>query len=316
EERSSTITLWQFIKDNKLQIQTVFLVLMALITFNYIFDGYLLIRGLLPSDLIWRIFFVSFTNLDLGRFDNLNDFTIINPLLFLSGLAVIGPVSYYLIHKATPDYPIHEIGKSLVRGIVGVIFSILIGLLYFIIMGFVLLLLGPFVVYPDLGIFIAALVLILFILGILFEFLCVQRVWAYLILCGLTPGWSLRQRIAWIVKTGSKGQDKFIVVILLHIIIQSILFILSQPIPTETSPGLSSISSESTLVAMDPIVFLVLSAIEVGFFLLLTIFQLVQFKNQSNPIISENPKMTYIPDLDVKQNDSSIKSVINSENEQ
>ncbi|MFX0170497.1 MAG: ABC transporter permease [Candidatus Hodarchaeota archaeon] len=318
EERFPTITLWQFIKDNKLQIQTVFLVLMVLITFNYIFDGYILIRGLLPSDLIWRISVTLLINLDSSRFINFNHFIIINPLLFFTGLAVIGPVSYYLIHKTSPDYPIHEIGRSLFRGIGGVIFNLLTVLLYLISIGFVLLLLGPFAARPDLVIFITALVSILFILGILIEFLFVQRVWAYLILCGLTPGWPFRQRIAWIMKTGSKGQDKFIVVLLLHLLIQTILFILSQQIPTDTYtyPELSSISSESTLVAIDPIVFLVLSTIEVGFFLLLTIFQLVQFKNQSHLIMSKNPEMTHIPDLDVKLNDSNVKSVINSENEQ
>ncbi|MFX0211937.1 MAG: ABC transporter permease, partial [Candidatus Hodarchaeota archaeon] len=300
EESPPTITTWQFIKDHKLQIQTAFLIIMALITFNYIFDGYILIRGLLPSDFIWRTFFAL--SLGVGPDVELDvHFLNINPLLFFAGLATVGPISYYLTHKTSPDNPIHELGRSLVLGIIGVIICLLIGLSYTIIIAFISQLLTPFLVRPDFSIVIPVLAMCFFVIGIGIVFLIIQRVWAYIIICGLSPGWSFWQRFSWIMKTGSKGQDKFIGILLVHILIQTILFILSQPLPTEPIP---EISYEPALAAVDPIAFLVLSAFEVGVFLLLIIFQLVQFKSQSYAIISTTTKKAQTYDLKLKHGDS------------
>jgi hypothetical protein len=269
KKQYSTITTWQFIKDHKLQIQTVFLVIMAMATFNYIIDGYIFIRGLMPLDFIWRIVIRQF------QFGNFGDFfVLINPLLFYTGLAAIGPVSYYLINETTPSNLIKEIFISLISGIIAILVCFLMILIQYILFVFVTLPILPLLsdTSPDYSNSSVVLVLaaIFFLAGIGIELILFQRLWNYLIIRGLSPGRSFRQRLNWTIRTGSKGQIIFIGFLLFHIFIQSVLFILTQP----TYPF------DPQSIAVDPLIFLLLTSFEVGFFLFFIIYQLVQLINQ------------------------------------
>jgi len=268
KKQYSTITTWQFIKDHKLQIQTVFLIIMAIVTFNYIIDGYIFIRGLMPLDFIWRIVIRQF-QIEFGDF-----FVLINPLLFYTGLAAIGPVSYYLINETTPSNLIKEIFISLISGIIAILVCFLMIIIQYFIFLFVTLPIIPLLndSYPDYSNISVVLVLaaIFFLAGIGIELILFQRLWNYLIIRGLSPGRSFRQRLNWTIRTGSKGQIIFIGLLLFHIFIQSILFILIQP----TYPF------DPQSIAVDPLIFLLLTSFEVGFFLFFIIYQLVQLINQ------------------------------------
>ncbi|MFX0182920.1 MAG: ABC transporter permease [Candidatus Hodarchaeota archaeon] len=277
----SKITTWQFIKDHKLQIQTVFLVIMAIVTFNYIIDGYIFIRGLLPSDFIWRIVMRQF---QIGNFGDF--FDLINPLLLYTGLAAIGPISYYLINGTTPSNLIKEMFISLISGFIVILVCFLMIFIQLLIFLFITLPIIPLLSnsYPDYSNISVVLVLaaIFFLVGIGIELILFQRLWNYLIIRGLSPGRSFRQRLNWTIRTGSKGQIIFIGLLLFHIFFQSVLFILTQP----------SYPFDPKSVAVDPLIFLVLTSFEVGSYLFLIIYQIVQLMNQRHLFTTKTASTT------------------------
>ncbi|MFX0087161.1 MAG: ABC transporter permease, partial [Candidatus Hodarchaeota archaeon] len=95
---TESITLWQFIKTRKFEIQTIFLLLMAIVTFNYIFDSKIVIRGLNPFDTLWRSILIL-PGILVNAFEDfpIDSFLLLNPLLFLVGLGGISPLVYFLI---------------------------------------------------------------------------------------------------------------------------------------------------------------------------------------------------------------------------
>ena len=91
------------------------------------------------------------------------------------------------------------------------------------------------------------------------------------------PNGSFKQKLTWVKNGGSKGQIKFIGFILIHIIIQNLLFIASQPF----SENFFLTYDLTHLPPVEPLVFLALATFEIGFFILLLIYQIFQFQNYS-----------------------------------
>ncbi|MHA2096938.1 MAG: ABC transporter permease, partial [Candidatus Hodarchaeales archaeon] len=127
EQRKMTRGLSQsgilrFIKNNTLPIQTIFLLLMAIITFNYILDESVIIRGLNLFDTVIRSFISFFFSGILEDISLGATFLGFNPFLAIVGCAMITPIAHYLTHKRTPDSIISSILGSLFWAIVGLIF--------------------------------------------------------------------------------------------------------------------------------------------------------------------------------------------------
>ncbi|MFW9906266.1 MAG: ABC transporter permease [Candidatus Thorarchaeota archaeon] len=263
-------SLVDFIREKKLKIQTIFLILLSIITINYILDANIIIRGLIPSDIIWRQLLYG-----LDPYYSYDYFFLINPLLFFVGLAALGPISYYLYNEELPANLIKNIVVSLIFGLICTILCYLLIMLLFIITAviFLQLLIGVDLELAPGATFIlgAILNISIFIMGLLIF----QRIWAFLILRGVNPYIHFSDQIRWSRKTAARGQFGFILLIFLHIFLQALLYLATiQPVEEFRSPPRS--------VSSDPILFLVLSGFEVGFFLFLIVYQLTQFRKQKN----------------------------------
>ncbi|MHA1444876.1 MAG: ABC transporter permease, partial [Candidatus Hodarchaeales archaeon] len=116
ERFAKSIGVISFIRRNALQVQTVFLILMAIITFNYIFDEKIIIQGLIPFDFLLRSF-ISITLPGVG-YGYYGSFVAYNPLLFIIGVAAIIPITNYLIYKENSDSMPWNFIQSLFLGIV------------------------------------------------------------------------------------------------------------------------------------------------------------------------------------------------------
>jgi len=112
------------------------------------------------------------------------------------------------------------------------------------------------------------------------QFLIIQRIWAFLILQGSNPDLSLKNKLIWTKRTASKGQLGFVILLLFHISIQAILFLLTLPPHADYYPP-------SGAFTLDPLLFLIITGFEVGFFLLLIIYQLIQFSKQDHLFLDD-----------------------------
>ncbi|MFX1539119.1 MAG: hypothetical protein ACFFDI_33505, partial [Promethearchaeota archaeon] len=251
---------WEFPKINTIQILTVFLIIFALITLNYALDPYFIIRGLIPSDILLR-FFSMMTSGILYSYEY--SFLLINPFLFCTGLAAIGPVSYFISHKKLPNNIIHLTIRSLIFGLTGIIICFSISFLLFLVSAqFSFIILEESYFYGS----DSLIKIISVVLTILLQLAIFQKVWVFLILQGSNPDLLLKNKLKWTREMASKGQLGFIFLLLVHVFVQVILFISSKQ------------HQEISLGTFPPIItFLILSGYEIGFFLLLIIYQLIQF---------------------------------------
>ncbi|MFX0123803.1 MAG: ABC transporter permease, partial [Candidatus Hodarchaeota archaeon] len=206
----TSTTVGQFLRDHNVPVLTVFLLLLVFVTLNYIFDVHIIIRGLNPADIIWRL-----NGLLANRilfFDEESTFFFINPLLLVVGLAAIGPISHYLTHGVLPHNPVRAVTRSMVFGVLGLLVcSVVIFVLYLTFILVLLLLLEE--AYYS-AYFISNVMFLT--ITILFQLFCFQRVWAFLIFQGANPNLSFKQRLSLTRKIASKGQLGFILLLLLH----------------------------------------------------------------------------------------------------
>ncbi|MFX1283028.1 MAG: ABC transporter permease [Promethearchaeota archaeon] len=269
---SISVTLWEFVRDRSHQLKVVFLSLMVILTFNYVVDEFLLMWGLIPFDLI-LYFLVAL--LEKGNFngDYANPLVLINPFFYIVSLTMIGPISYYLIHKSLPR---NLIKKVLLSGFWGIVGNTICFILFIIQILFTWIFLIPLLEQFNID---STFNVCLYILIISVEIILFQQVWGFLILRGLNTHHSLKQDIFWRRENGLKGQGVFFGLILMHSIIQIILFTLSSVSVNILENRLSYnylflpfIQPE--LFQVHPVVFLILGSFEVGFFLLLIIYQI------------------------------------------
>ncbi|MFX0013830.1 MAG: ABC transporter permease [Promethearchaeota archaeon] len=287
-------SLWRFLNNHRLRIQIIFIILLVIVSMITLLDSYVIIRGLLPFDFIWRLFFSFMPFQDTFSEYYPITFLFINPIFLMVGLTAVSPISYYLVHESPRANPIVFFAKSFFLGIVGVITLIitpfLISIFLILIIAPLLLFLGGISFQNISGEIIFYFTLTIVTLGL--ELVLFQRLWVILVFHGLGFELDFSQKIFWLEKIISRGQIKFFGLIFLQIIIQFILFLFSQSIPTailaeESVQFPFSIPFLFSLFPVNPVVFIVLATFEIGFFLLLIIYQIVQSQNHINQIYPE-----------------------------
>ncbi|MFX1506455.1 MAG: FtsX-like permease family protein [Promethearchaeota archaeon] len=284
-------SLWLFIKNHKRRIQMLFLVLMGVIAVVSLLESYVIIRGLIPFEFIWRLFFSFVPMRELFGEYYPEAFLFINPFLFIIGLSIISPIAHYLVHETPRINPLTYFLKSLLLGIVGIIACIiapfLISILLILVIGPLLLFLGGISYQNINGEFIFSFIFTSTIVGL--ELLLFQRLWAILVFYGMSSELDQGQRFFWLEKIISKGQFKFFGLLIIHAIIQFLLFLFSQSFPEtllveESTYFPFNIPFLFSLFPIHPVVFVVLTSFEIAFFLLLIIYQIVQSQNHINLI--------------------------------
>jgi hypothetical protein len=266
---------FRYLKSNRVKIQKIFLVVILIMVFNYIFDSHLIIKGLIPSDFIIPVLSAPPIYIEVGF--NETSF-LINPILFIVGLASISPISCYLSSNAQIKNLIGKSGSSLILGLILLIILILSWvLIYIVIYLFIFLLMTnlnseSYPYYDPIGFWMSSLMLLIF--GI--EMLFFQRIWALLVYRGLNPDDSLRHQISLIRKKASRGQFGFIALLFIHEIFQGILNMIFRP-PVLFLNEEYGFIERILFPPLHPISFLVLISFEIGFFILLIIYQFVQF---------------------------------------
>ena len=113
---------------------------------------------------------------------------------------------------------------------------------------------------------------------ILLFFFLYQRVWSFMIIRGMEPYASFSERIKISRYIGSKGFAGFVFLLLTHILIQILLTSMFSPVPFEFEPGVGYNGLVLVSTAIGPLEFLLFSLYEVGFFLILIIYQINQVK--------------------------------------
>ncbi|MHA2244156.1 MAG: FtsX-like permease family protein [Candidatus Hodarchaeales archaeon] len=271
---SGSTTVREILQNNIIQVLSVFLILLTFITLYYILDPYIIIRGLMPSDILLR-FFSIMTSGVLYRYEY--SFLLINPFLFCIGLAAIGPVSYYFTHGNFPNNLVKVTIRSFLFGLMGIIICFSISFLLFLICAqfFLIIIEEPYFYGSD-----SIIKSISVVLTILLQLIVFQRTWAFLILQGSNPDLLLKYKLKWTRKMASKGQLGFLLLLLSHILIQAILFIIIQQ-PQGEFFSFRTFSFDFT--------FLIISGYEIGFFLLIIIYQLIQLSRFTGGLSKESP---------------------------
>ncbi len=280
-----SISLIHFLKEHKPQILRIFFALIGINLLIVFIENDAIIRGMIPFDYIWRLFF---SILPIGTFypDFYADtFLFINPILLLISLTAIDPITYYFVNRTPPSKLFRRLTKSLLWGLCGVIICILTP---FFVLSLLIIIIIPiqwiFVnssTFSFTGAIIFSITLSLAIIGL--EMLVFQRIWAYLVFRGISPELTFFQRITWLNKMGSKSQFKFVGLLVIHIFLQSFLFFVSQlPLLTKDIDlhDTFNILPFFEILFSNPLMFLILASFETGFFLLLIIFQLNRFINE------------------------------------
>ncbi|MFX1516717.1 MAG: FtsX-like permease family protein [Promethearchaeota archaeon] len=253
EDVLKPISGWAFLKNNKSQFLMAFLVFFVIISLNLALDPYLIIRGLLPSDFLLRMFSIMTSGI-LYRYEPA--YLSINPFFCCVSVASIGPVSHYFTQRKLPDNLVKASIRSLIFGLIGIIICFSISFLLFLgfSLFFFILVEEPYFYGSN-----SIMKFLSFVITISLQLIVFQKIWALLILQGTKPELLYKSKFKLIRDMTSKGQFGFVILLLMHILIQAYLFIL-------TSQG----NLRSLLI-------LISYGYEIGFFLVLIIYQLIQF---------------------------------------
>ncbi|MHA2052544.1 MAG: FtsX-like permease family protein [Candidatus Hodarchaeales archaeon] len=268
----------QFIKGNMIYVQTVFLILMAIVTFNYIFDESIIIRGLISFDYISRLL-LSVIILPYDEIE-FNPLFLVNPFLLIVGISLIIPFSHYLTRREMPRSLVRSMLHSSVVSIVGTV-VLLLFLGFLIVIATILFIpiqehLNRTLGYDNLGPILFVFLAFLIIAGI--WLLLYQRFWCFMVTRGIESDLSLRGHIRLIRKYGSFGAIGFIFLLLLHSFFQVVLFYFIGPFPANVWDSYLVLPSQNHTPVLEPIKFLIYSVYEVGYFMLLVIYQIAQYK--------------------------------------
>jgi hypothetical protein len=275
-----------FIKQHTLKMQTVLLLLLAIFTINYILDDTLIIRGLiLPYILIEGIGLSPYIFIDEGF---IPPFVAINPILFFGGLTAVIPICGYFAGHINARSLLRSAGGSLLWGIFSFILLMislsvcLIGLgLLFIPINEAITSRG-FLIWEFSYLFTTFFLVIYLTLGILI-ILLFQRMWVFLIIRGTNPQLKLSEQMGITRKNGGKGFGGFLFIVLLYLLLQYPLTFIVGPIPIPEFTGLPMVYPEGLGFVMNPWQFLIHSLYEIGFYLLIIVYQIVQLQKIKLP---------------------------------
>jgi hypothetical protein len=256
---------------------------MVVCVFNYILDSHMLNRGLIPFDLIIPTISDPISIFTPFYYQSNSNILLINlnPFLFFIGLAVISPISTYLSDQNKRNLQLTKILlKSLFEGFLAIILIYIIGFLIIIsLLLFSLFILSSFYYESYFPNYIFFSILDLLIFGIML--LLFQRTWVFLVIRGLKSELTFKDTLSLARKTAFEGQLGFLTLIIIHGLIQIIVTLFFRPIMYNPYGRRSFISS------LHPISFLALMSFEIGFFLILIIYQHIQLKKQ---LIDSLPK--------------------------
>jgi ABC-type lipoprotein release transport system permease subunit len=303
---SESITIWQFIKTRKFEIQTIFLLMMAIVTFNYIFDPKIIIRGLNPLDTLWRSLLIipliisGFLTGPL-EYIQIDSFMLLNPLLFLVGLGTISPLAYFLINGFRSETTIKDIISGIITGIIALIICLLFLIIQIICINILFNLIIPLQenYWSDLAPMVLSAILFLLFLGC--GLLFYQRVWYFLVLQGLKINLSFRKRLSLTNAYASKSQVRFIGLIMLHVLLQIVLTMYTNP-SVETFPERFpdfAFSFYPPLYDVNPLAFLILTIFEVGSYLVFVIYPIVQLTNHKQVIRENNYQLSFLESTEI-----------------
>ncbi|MFX0016195.1 MAG: ABC transporter permease [Promethearchaeota archaeon] len=279
-----SVKLREFLSENLSQLQVAFLFLLGISSCMFIFNNVINILGLVPFDLL---LFITFLFLNI---ESLNGVLLAqNPLILVIGLASIGPISYLIVHNSFPSNFAKELIKSVAWGLI----SCFILLCSFIAMiGFNILLLdllrvehlvvelGQRVDWLEsnlLANFIRGFVVSSFLIIILLELLIFQRIWAFIVIRGFTM-LSLKQKIIWVKNKGGTGQFRIIGISIGYVILQAFFIIISSEI-TNISRDPYILHQHPALTLLYPLMFTLITIIEICIFLLFISIQIINYKN-------------------------------------
>ena len=280
---SSSVPLWQFIKDHSIQFRVTFVIIMSIITLNYILDGFMIPQGLIPFDWLSRIYLSILPDKVIFEDYFISLYYFINPSLFIVGLAVTGPIAHYFVHKTIPTHLTSLCLRGIIWGFIGCILCLIIPFL--LLAGFIVLL-APFplllitISYEN-SLFNLQIILSLLFFGI--ELYLFQRLWVFLVFEGISSGIPIDQKLSWMTRVSAQGRFKFIGLLVLHSMIQVILTLLFKPFlePLKNETHIPFLSPFSQL-PINPIIFLILASFEVIFFLILILYEVLQLQQQAS----------------------------------
>ena len=253
---------------------------MAAITLNYIFDDKLIMQGLIPFDVFIRLFF-PFTNPYIE--DNYyNRFLTFNPFLIIVGLAAIIPISHYLNNQEFSISSLRKPIQSLFWGITGsiILFLTILPFMTIFIQSFISLLMAasnnPEVFYSS---YTFTFFTTLYSIFVYFVSLYLYSMfWSFLIIRGARDDLGFSDQFRLLRRMSSRGIIGFSVWLLIHFFLQLILYITFISVPSSFERMFVPPPDLLAGISLGPIEFLVLAIFEVGFFLFLIIYQLVQLE--------------------------------------
>jgi ABC-type lipoprotein release transport system permease subunit len=297
--------VFSFIRGNKIEVQTVFLILMAIITFNYIFDESLIIRGLVSFDIFFPGVIEVFTSFIPPETPLDNNFLHLNPLLVFTGLATILPISHYLTKRKDTSSLFIFLIEGLIYGIGGTILLIIsvVGTIAFFIIFYIILYNPLLQQIEEYGFSLSSLISesipfisIAFVVILFVFFFVYHRIWNFIVFRGMDPNASFGETIRNIRTSSSSEFVKFTFLILLHAFLQNPLMKILSSTPTSYDPSSSSMNPfdllQSTTV-INPLQFLILAIYEVSFFLILIIFQIQQIRKRNLAYSRESVQPSY-----------------------
>ena len=267
-----------FIRARKIKILNIFLGGMFLVGLNCIYEGRMTTNGLILSELLIR-FFISFS-----YFGSFFEMPFLNPLVFIIGLVMMTPISSYLSNNHQGWTLLIRTLVSFLIGIISIAIIILswiiINIAFYIFLWILILAIYGVPIYyiADSSTLFFTQYIFIFVIEMLFF----QRIWALLLYRGFSDEKSLRSHIAWIRKNGSRGQLGFILLVLLHQIMKGILINLFIPPIHLGSEYFHYLEPVNYLPPLQPVSFIILMSFEIGFLLVLVIYQLMQFYKEEN----------------------------------
>ncbi|MFX0086338.1 MAG: hypothetical protein ACFFAU_11700, partial [Candidatus Hodarchaeota archaeon] len=220
-----------------------------------------------------------------------------NPLLFLVGLGGISPLVYFLIVGFRSESTVKDIVSGIITGIIALIICLLFLFIQIVCIGIFFILINPlqdaYWSFYALNILSLFLFFIFMSCGLLFY----QRVWYYLVLQGLKIDLSFRERLSLTNNYASESQLRFIGLIILHVIIQILLTIWTNP--SVEPEAFRTSSYYSPLYDVNPLTFLILTIFEVGFYMVFILYPIVQLANYKQPIRGKNLKLSLVQSREI-----------------
>ncbi|MFW9904387.1 MAG: ABC transporter permease [Candidatus Thorarchaeota archaeon] len=286
KEYRETYNIRNFLAENSSQLRLSVLFLLGVFTCYYIFNNSLNIMGLIPLG------FILISSISAVNIDVINEIIWkIDPFFTFLGLISLGPLSYLIAHNSFPINLGKALLKSLIYGVIGLIIAVYsllimiaisIGLLDFLSLDMIIMKLNENLDWLTANLLINILrgaIIILFLGIFTLEVIIFYRIWIFLVIQGVAQNQSLKEQLSWTLKMNSRGQFGIIGIFLFHLLIQFMLITLNRTV-VEMSEDPYFLYKHPLLVLLHPLMFLITTFIEIGFFLMLITIPVIKFKNQ------------------------------------